>query len=149
MNDEKSGNKTAEESTQAAAAGVEPDELIEPLRRENENLRGLLRLSNARHAMISELQKAGARSPGLLFAHAVDDLQFDDEGQVKNALAAVEKLRRVYPEQFGRDLPPSIDGGVTGGRTEAALTKEALSKMRPSDVAELDWAEVRRILAEG
>jgi len=153
MNDENGGNETAEKNIAASEARIEPDEriepdaLIEPLRKENENLRELLRLKDAREQMIGEFQKAGARSPGLLFAHAVDSLQFDDQGKIVNAAATVEKLRREFPEQFGRDIPPPIDAGVRG-QASSQLTKEALSKMKPAEIARLDWSEVKQALSE-
>jgi len=148
MKNDEGGNETAENKTAANDARIEPDALVEPLRKENENLRELLRLRDAREQMVGEFQKAGARSPGLLFAHAVDSLQFDDDGKVVNTAATVEKLRREFPEQFGRAVPPSIDGGVKSQPADH-LTKETLSKMKPAEVARLDWSEVRRVLAGG
>ena len=148
ITNETGGTETADKKTAANDARIEPDALIEPLRKENENLRELLRLRDARDQMVGEFKKAGARSPGLLFAHAVDTMQFDGEGKVVNAAATVEKLRREFPEQFGRNVPPSIDAGATG-QASSHLTKEALSKMKPAEVARLDWSEVRRVLAEG
>ena len=48
-------------------------------------------------------------------------------------------------DQFRRPAA-SIDAGA--GRTSpATLTKEALARMKPSEIAELDWSEVRRVLA--
>ena len=84
----------------------------------------------------------------MLFAHTVDSLQFDGDGKVVNAAATVEKLRREFPEQFGRETPPSIDAGAGRGSSASHLTKDALSKMKPAEVARLDWSEVRRVLAE-
>jgi hypothetical protein len=50
--------------------------------------------------------------PGLLFAYAIDDLQFDDQGRIANSAALVEKLQRTFPEQFGWDAPQQIDAGA-------------------------------------
>jgi len=144
MKNDDGGNETAgqtEEKTESA------DALLAPLREENEKLRELLKLRDAREQMVGELQKAGARSPGLLFAYAVDSLQFDDDGHVTNAAATAEKLRRAFPEQFGRDPARPIDAGAGGGH-RPHLTKEALSKMKPAEIAKLDWVEVRSVLAE-
>ncbi|MGH9819567.1 MAG: hypothetical protein ACRD43_05305, partial [Pyrinomonadaceae bacterium] len=140
------GSETAGNTEEKTAARIEPDALIAPLQAENESLRELIRLRDAREQLVGELQKAGARSPGLLFAHAADGLQFDTDGRLVNAAATVEKLRRAYPEQFGRDAAPPIDAGA-GGQTGSYLTKAALSKMKPADIARLDWAEVRQVLS--
>jgi len=101
-----------------------------------------------REQMVGEFQKAGARSPGLLFAQAVDSLQFDSDGRVANAAAMVEKLKREFPEQFGRDVPPSIDAGAGRNSSVSHLTKDTLSRMKPAEVARLDWSEVKRVLSE-
>lgn len=150
MKNKDGGSETAGKSETEEGEHVETDALVAPLREENERLRDLLKLRDAREHLVGELQKAGARSPGLLFAHAVDSLQFDDEGRVANSAATVEKLRRAFPEQFGREAAPPIDAGAGGGgQTPVYLTKESLAKMKPAEIARLDWAEVRRVLAEG
>jgi hypothetical protein len=40
----------------------------------------------------------------------------------------------------------SIDAGA-GARVRPAITKETLAKMKPAEIAELDWQEVRRALS--
>ena len=147
---ETGGNETADKKDESFAANdarIEPD-AIEPLRKENDNLRELLRPRDAREQMVGEFQKAGARSPGLLFAQAVDSLQFDSDGRVANAAAMVEKLKREFPEQFGRDVPPSIDAGAGRYSSISHLTKDTLSRMKPAEIARLDWSEVKRVLSE-
>ena len=148
---ETGGNETADKKDESFAANdarIEPDAFVEPLRKENENLRELLRLRDAREQVVGEFQKAGARSPGLLFAQAVDSLQFDGDGRVANAAAMVEKLKREFPEQFGRDVPPSIDAGAGRNSSVSHLTKDTLSRMKPAEIARLDWSEVKRVLTE-
>jgi hypothetical protein len=158
IRNEEGGNESAEnqeEKQTARDARIEPDAAVrtdaspESLAAENQKLKELLRLSGAREHLIDELRRAGARSPGLLFAQAADGLQFDDEGRVANSAATVEKLKRLFPEQFGRETPQSIDAGAGGNRAGNYLTKEALAKMTPAEIAQLDWAEVRRVLANG
>lgn len=130
------------------ATQLADDARIEPLTRENATLREMIRIRDARDDVTEVLKTAGARSPGLLFAYAVDDLQFDNDGRVANSAALVEKLRRSFPEQFGRDTAPRIDAGAGGASHAQYLTKEALSKMKPAEIAKLDWAVVRQVLSE-
>lgn len=131
----------------------EPEEITPPedaavtqLRAENEQLRTTIRLSAAHRQITGELRKAGARSPELLFDAVKGELQFDADGKVENAAALLRHVTSRFPEQFGADTPASIDGGagIGGGTT---LTKEALAKMKPAEIAALDWADVRRVLA--
>jgi len=141
---EKSDN--ADEVGEAPPVETESDTYRE-LKAENEALRAEIRLADAREKITRSLTEAGARSPVLLFDSAIGDLQFDDDGGLVNAAAIVKELTRRFPEQFGADIPAgSIDAGA--GRTvEPALTAEQLAKMKPAEIAALDWAEVRRVLA--
>lgn len=124
------------------------DASLAELRAENEELRAAIRFGAARDSVVEELKRAGARSPGLLFDSVKGDLQFDDEGKPANTAAIVARLKTVFPEQFGTDAPQSIDGGA-GIVRKPALSKDALKRMKPSEIAELDWAEVRRVLSSG
>lgn len=120
---------------------------LEQLQTENEQLKATIRQTEAHRQITGELGKAGARSPDLLFDAVKADLQFDGEGNLQNAAALMQKLRTSFPEQFGYERPvESIDGGAGRGGA-ATLTKEALATMKPSEIAELDWAEVRRVLS--
>ena len=116
------------------------------LRAENEQLRAEIRFGAARESVVEELKRAGARSPVLLFDSVKGDLQFDDEGKPVNTAAIVARLKTAFPEQFGSDRPQSIDGGA-GVIQRPSLTKEGLRRMKPAEIAELDWAKVRRVLA--
>ena len=121
-------------------------EALERLAAENAELKTAVRLAAAKEQITASLAKAGARSPGLLFDAAKGDLQFAEDGQLANSSAIVERLTREFPEQFGAERPASIDAGA--GRVAApALTKEALSRMSASEIAKLDWAEVRQVLS--
>lgn len=135
---------TAAEPPVAIAHGTD----IEELRHENEQLKTTIRMTAAHRQITGELAKAGARSPELLFESIKADLQFSDDGTAQNAAALVERLKRNFPEQFGYERPTSsIDAGA--GRTAVPqLTKETLAKMKPAEIAELDWADVKRVLAE-
>lgn len=120
---------------------------VERLAAENEGLRNEIRMRGAVYEIESRLAAAGARSPGLLAKEAAAGFQFGEDGSLSNPEALVENLRRSYPEQFGRDLPKgSIDAGA--GRTAAPpLNREALSRMTPDEIRQLDWDEVRSALA--
>ncbi|HTK37873.1 MAG TPA: hypothetical protein VL325_05225 [Pyrinomonadaceae bacterium] len=115
---------------------------------ENRALRQMIRLRDAREELTAALNDRGARSAGLLFAYAVDDLQFDDENKLANASALVRKLERSFPEQFEqRPAVPSINGGAGAANQPVAITRESLSNMKPAEIAALDWNEVKRVLA--
>jgi hypothetical protein len=61
-------------------------------------------------------------------------------------VALLGKLKASFPEQFGTPPPASIDAGA-GLRPTPQLTREALAKMKPAEIAALDWNDVRRVLA--
>ena len=124
----------------------EPTE-IEQLRELNASLQTRLKQLEARGDVTAALRSAGARSPELLFEAVKNSLQFDDNGSVENAEAAVVEMKRKYPDQFGPVAVPSIDAGAGRTASPAALTKEALSKMKPDEIARLDWAAVREALS--
>lgn len=128
--------------TEEAPEGITLNEL----QTENEQLKAAIRLRDARATVMDELKRAGARSPGLLFEAVTGDLQFDDEGKPANTAALVAKLKGAHPEQFGTEAPRGIDGGA-GVIRKPALSKDALKRMKPAEIAELDWSEVRRVLA--
>ena len=135
-------------TTGPAAQNAEPDqtETITKLRAEIGELNERLRLGDAHDAVVREFAAAGARSPELLFGSVRERLQFADDGTVANAAALVDVLKREMPEQFG--TAASID--AAGGAAAAArpLSKEALSKMSPEQIAKLDWNAVRAVLSQ-
>ena len=138
------------EPTQPPLPGLEtfvpqpPD--VTQLQTENAELRAAVRLADARASLTTELGKSGARSPELLFEAVKQDVQFDAEGRPINVAGLVDRLRRQYPEQFGMQFASSIDAGA-GQTPGPRLTREALARMKPSEIAELDWADVRRVLS--
>lgn len=151
--------KTQQSEPPAVAGGLTQDETndVQPpataggtdltaLRAENEQLKAEIRFGAARDSVLEELKLAGARSPGLLFESVKGDLQFDDEGKPANTAAIVGRLKTAFPEQFGTNAPRSIDGGA-GVVRKPALSKDALRRMKPAEIAELDWGEVKRVLA--
>ena len=142
------GDAAAEISGDEPAATVRDAAVsVDDLRSENAGLRSELRLGEAREQLSTMLFAAGARTPGLLCDAVKADLQIGDDGALANASALVETLKAKFPEQFRRTSPMSIDGGA--GRTSPAqLTKEALAKITPAEIARLDWAIVRRVLSE-
>ena len=124
-----------------------PPEDLEKLKIENEQLKTTIRVSEARRQITAELQKAGARSPKLLFASVRDDLQYADDGTLQNAAALVAKLKADFPEQFRSDnAAGSIDAG-TSTAAKAPISKASLSRMTADEIAKLDWADVKRALS--
>ncbi|CAN5485661.1 hypothetical protein BH10ACI3_BH10ACI3_23110 [soil metagenome] len=127
--------------------GVTLNETLNELQKENEQLKATIRLDAAHRQITGELAKGGARSPELLFDAVKGDLQFAANGSVANAAALVERLKSGFPEQFGGgSMAGSVDGGA-GGTPTPQLSRDALAKMKPAEIAALDWAEVKRVLS--
>jgi hypothetical protein len=120
---------------------------VETLRKENEKLRAEIRTTNARSALTAELTVAGARVPELLIATAEKEIQFDDENNPVNIAAVIAKLTQTYPAQFGPEKHASIDAGAGRSNQNNFLTREALGKMKPQEIAQLDWDDVRQVLS--
>lgn len=117
------------------------------LQAENEQLKTTLRLGAAHRQITGELAQAGARSPELLFNSIKADLQFAADGEVQNVAALIQRLKSGHPEQFGSDSPVgSIDAGA-GLTVTPQLSRDALAKMTTAEIAELDWNDVKRVLA--
>ncbi len=135
------------EDLEPAADAVEAD-LLNKLKTENEQLKAAVRLGEAHRQITAELAAAGARSPELLFASVRGDLQFADDGTLVNAAALTARLKAEFPEQFGGErVAASIDAG-SGTAERDPLTRSSLAKMTPAEIAKLDWADVRRVLAQ-
>jgi hypothetical protein len=121
---------------------------IETLRLEISGLRHSLRLAEARNEMTPLLRSAGARSPELLFEAAGKLMQFADDGTLQNAESISAELKHKFPEQFaGTSAQPTIDAGAGSTVFPHALTRETLAKMKPAEVARLNWDDVRQVLA--
>jgi hypothetical protein len=127
------------------AAPAPPE--VDILRAQNAELQIRLKQREVRDDVTLSLRSAGARSPELLFEAARDALQFSDDGSVENTEAVVAEMKSRYPEQFGTATQPSIDGGAGRGGQPDALTKDALAKMKPDEIARLDWAVVKQALS--
>ena len=136
------GDETAE-----TPDGSESNAEAEQLRAENDELKNAIRMRDARELLVYELSAAGARSPELLFASVQSEIQFDDSGKPANIAAIAANLKQKFPEQFGSDLPVSIDGGAGRGNQTNFLTRDTLAKMTPQEIARLDWNDVRQVLA--
>lgn len=122
----------------------QPDNELEKLRAENEELRRTMRRAEVHRQITGELTAAGARSPELLLKVIGED---DVENAARDARAFVEKLRSEYPEQFGRDSHNVGDIGGGSGRNTSTLSREVLAVMTPQEIAGLDWDEVRAVLS--
>jgi hypothetical protein len=116
------------------------------LRDENEKLKATIRNAAAHRQITGELGRIGARSPELLFEYVKGDLQFTDDDAVVNAAAIVDKLRRQFPEQFGTQTVAGIDAAA-GQVQPPRLSKESLGRMTTAEIAQLDWNDVKRVLA--
>ncbi|HEV8591188.1 MAG TPA: hypothetical protein VGQ55_03725 [Pyrinomonadaceae bacterium] len=121
---------------------------ITNLTAENERLKASIRLRDARDALTAELKEAGARSPGLLFEAAKNNLQLSENGDVQNVEAIVAMLKHDFPEQFGRPPAESIDAGAGVANRTPPLTREALAKMTAAQITKLDWADIKQVLSQ-
>lgn len=126
----------------------DPETQLTQLREENARLKGEMRLGTAHRLITEDLKMAGARSPELMFSAVKAELQFGDDGTLLNAAALVNRLRTAFPEQFGSQPTISIDAGA-GRQAAPRLTREALARMKPAEVASLDWDLVKDVLARG
>lgn len=122
---------------------------LDALRAENEQLKAQIRLDAAHRQITGELAEAGARSPELLFKSISGKLEFGEDGEVVNAADLLEKLKTSYPEQFGHAAAVGGIDGAAGTHSQPRLTRDALAKMKTEEIAALDWADVRRVLANG
>lgn len=146
------GTSTTDTQPPATAGGTD----LAALQAENANLKAAIRLRDARDAVTEELKNSGARSPALLWDVVAGDVEFDERGKPTNIAAILAELKASFPEQFGTQtdtgqipapyIPQSIDAGA-GHTATPRLTKEALRRMKPAEIAELDWADVRRVLS--
>src|SRR5688572_29364476 len=118
-------------------ANEQPAPDLDGLRSEIDALRNALRFRDARDSLTAALTAAGARSPALLIAYAAQGLQYVDGGNLSNGEALVADLTRSFPEQFGSVQPAGIDAGTAARPPE--LTREALARMSPAEIARLDW----------
>ena len=148
MNEKTNTNEPSQEEETRGSEVPASVPLAEELAAENESLKTIIRVRDARDDLTAALKRTGARSPSLLFAYAVDDLQFDGEGKLANREAIVAKLKNSFPEQFTAEVPRSVDGGAGTAQRVSPLTKETLARMSPAEIAKLDWADVRRVLSK-
>ncbi len=100
----------------------------------------------ARSALTEAFREAKARTPELLTRIAENSLQFGADGEPQNTEALIGEMRLSFPEQFAESAKPAgIDGGAGSG-TLKPLTREMLAKMKPADIAKLDWQAIRSVL---
>lgn len=147
------------------SAPSEPDD-VKQLRSENDRLRSELRLITARSELTRLLSAEHARSPELLFEASRDRLAFDDDGRLTSTDELIAELKQRFPEQFIRnaDAPvrmsakhedsatgsapvPSINSGAGRSSSQPPLTKDQLARMKPREIARLDWNDVKQILS--
>lgn len=128
------------EETQSNTA---PD-ATETLAAENAELKRELHIRSAVYDIETRLASAGARSPRLLSDRARSAFQIAETGELANAAAIIDQLKREFPEQFGVG---SIDAGA-GRQQRPILTREALSTMSATEIQQLDWAEIKAVLSQ-
>ncbi|QYO62316.1 hypothetical protein [Leptolyngbya sp. 7M] len=140
------GDATAGSADAESETGAE----LEKLRRENLVLKQVIRMRAADERITRELVDAGARSPKLLFETFKDRIEFDENDEPLNVPHLVRDLKKMYPEQFDNNPPlRQIDAAAGVRAKQTLITHKSLSMMSPQEIAKLDWAEVRSILAAG
>ncbi len=88
-----------------------------------------------------------SQPPELLFELARGLEQMDETGELDNAAAIVREIKKRYPAEFRAGSPAAV--GINGGAGMVAavpLTRDVLAKMKPADIAKLDWQAVRHVL---
>lgn len=117
----------------------------ERLKKENDELRAANRLRDAKDTVLDALKTA--KNPELLWKVVKGDLEFADDGKIKNLDALVKGLQTDYADQFGEAKPgETIDGGAGQQSIGSSLTEEAIAKMTPTEI-NANWDEVRKVLA--
>ncbi|HEV7701271.1 MAG TPA: hypothetical protein VGO43_13650 [Pyrinomonadaceae bacterium] len=119
----------------------------ERLKKENDDLRAANRLRDAKDTVLEALKDA--KNPELLWKAVKGDLDFADDGKIKNLDALVKGLKEDYVDQFGEAKPgETIDGGAgQQAKPTGGLTKEKLAKMAPKEIQALDWEDVKKVMA--
>jgi hypothetical protein len=87
-----------------------------------------------------EAPDLGAQQPdarGSKVAKEIEDLRTE---------IADLRSKLEHPLTAQAPLPP-IDGGAGRMQPGNILTREALARMKPADIAQLDWDDVRQILS--
>lgn len=140
--------KEAEKEREAAEQRAKLSE-EERLKAERDDLQKQLRMRDAKDEVVEALTKAGAKNASLLFRSVQGDLEFDEKtGKLSNLKDLLKDLQADFPDQFGIEKPEeTIDGGK-GKEQGGKLTKEQLTKMSPAEINELDWEEVKKVMAE-
>jgi hypothetical protein len=141
--------KDAQKEVDAAAARAKLSEDAQKDAR-IKDLETSLRMRDARDDVIAALEKEGAKSTGLMWNAIKGDLEFDEKsGKVTNLKDLVKDLKADYADQFGEPKP---EGTIEGGAGQQAvagsgLTKEKLATMSASEIKDLDWEEVKKVMA--
>ena len=161
--------------TSASSARSAFEDELTILKNENLSLRHELRLRTARDELTHTLASENARSPELLFEAASARLAFDDDGKLTNLSDIVTDIKARFPEQFvverseiettrqsstparggvapasGHELVgvPAINAGAGRIGIRPPLTKEALATMKPRDIANLNWSDVKQVMEQ-
>lgn len=141
----------AEAVETAEAESEKPDTgeaVIAQLREENEKLRTSIRMASAHRQITAELTRIGARSPELLFDAVRQQIEFADSGEAANTAALIDGLKKRFPEQFEAEPRPGMIDAAAGSTAQPPLSREALARMTPTQIAALDWEAVKRTLRQ-
>lgn len=130
----------------AALAKLSEDERKDA---EIKTLKQSIQLRDAKDEVVAALTKEGAKGTDLMWKAIKGELEFDEKtGKVTNLKDLIKDLKADYPDSFGEPKPgQTIDGGAGQDPSGTKLTKEKLAKMTPAEIKELDWEEVKKVMA--
>jgi hypothetical protein len=165
---EQTNSQTQNETTEQAppvssASSAQPADELTLLKTENQSLRHELCLRTARDELTKTLTSENARSPELLFEAAASRLSFDDDGKLQNLSEIIADIKTRFPEQFVTEKqaasalpeervmptpspPRAINAGAGRIGIRPPLTKEMLAAMKPRDILNLDWSDVKQVM---
>lgn len=120
----------------------------ERLKLENAELKRTIQMTKAETEATKALEKAGAKSPQLLFNVKKGELQFDDSDKITNLTEIIDDLKSEYPDQFGVEKPSqSIDAGAGTTTPGQPLTKAIIEKMSHKEIMERE-KEINEFLSK-
>jgi len=101
--------------------------------------RAQLRERDARDAVKEAASKAGVKNTDLFYKAVKGDLEFNDDGTIKNLKDVLESSKTEMPELYGETEKPKAEGSADEGAGKnggAGLTKEAIEKMSEKEIME-------------
>ncbi|MCD9186716.1 MAG: hypothetical protein LUM44_09795 [Pyrinomonadaceae bacterium] len=109
----------------------------ERMKKDLEDTKAQLRERDARDAVKEAASKAGVKNPDLFYKAVKTDLEFNEDGSIKNLKDVLESSKTEMPELYGEVEKPKPEGGADAGEGKnppPTLTKEAIEKMSEKEI---------------